>query len=91
MQTSSDEGSIVLTFFNFNIESHSYGACIYDFLEITFDSFSWKYCGSIIPGPFTSTGTMVVKFHTDRLGTAQGFIAKWEEVQGNLMIQMIAF
>ena len=59
-------------------------ACVYDHVEISFDSFSWKYCGHNIPGPFVSSGTsMTVRFHSDKLGAETGFLAKWEETKGN--------
>ena len=64
-----------------------YGGCVYDYLEISFDDYSWKYCGngsnSFIPDHFISSGSsMTIKFHSDRLGTKPGFFARWEEIQG---------
>ena len=71
----------MLQFEAFNIESHPFGGCVFDYVEISYDSFSWRYCGSAIPGPFTSTGSsLTVRFHTDEKDTSSGFLAKWEEV-----------
>ena len=81
MRTSSEEKRIVLTFENFEIEAHNSGACIYDYVEISCESFIWKYCGKNIPGPFISSGTsMNIKFHSDLLGSGRGFLAKWTEI-----------
>ena len=71
---------------SFNIESHPSGACVYDYLEITHDSFSWRYCGNTIPGPFISSGSsLTVRFVTNDHITSSGFLAKWEEVNGKKM------
>ena len=71
----------MLQFEAFNIESHPFGGCVFDFVEISYTSFSWRYCGSTIPGPFTSSGpSLTVRFHTDEKYTSSGFLAKWEEV-----------
>ena len=70
---------ITLTFEAFSIEYHS--RCVYDWVEVTYDGSSQKYCGGSIPGPFTSTGTsMVVRFHSDVRDTSTGFSAVWTEV-----------
>ena len=55
--------------------------CVYDYVEV-FDGFvREKFCGSSIPGPFTSSGnSMVVTFHTDGSLTGRGFSAVWIEV-----------
>ena len=56
---------------------------MYDYLEITYGSFSWKYCGEKAPPPFISSGTsMTVRFHTDNLGARSGFFLRWEELEG---------
>ena len=69
----------MLTFEAFHLESSS--SCEYDYVEVSYDSFSQRYCGSSIPGPFTSTGTsMVVRFHSDDIRTSTGFSAVWTEV-----------
>ena len=71
----------------FNIEAHTSGACLFDFLEIDFGTFSWRYCGNEIPPPITSSGpSMRVKFHSDARITAPGFLAKWEEVNGKQVV-----
>ena len=67
-------------------------ACIYDYIEISFGDFQWKYCGNgstvFIPDHFISSGSsMTIKFHSDRLGTKPGFFATWEEVQGMYSIK----
>ena len=69
----------MLTFDSFDIEYGS--SCGYDYVEVSYDSFSQRYCGFSIPGPFTSTGSsMVVRFHTSPWGTRTGFSAVWTEV-----------
>ena len=69
----------MLTFEAFHLESSS--SCENDYVEVSYDSFSQRYCGTSIPGPFTSTGTsMVVKFHTNYWDTGTGFSAVWTEV-----------
>ena len=60
-----------------------HGACIYDYIEISYEGFSWKYCGdgSNIQKPFISSGsTMTIKFHSDSDVSGTGFFAKWEEI-----------
>ena len=65
-----------LTFKSFDIEAHS--SCDYDWVEVSYGSYSEKFCGTSIPGPFTSTGpTMTVRMHTDGYGTRTGFRALW--------------
>ena len=65
------------------MEEHESGACIYDYVDVSFDSFSWKYCGHNISKTLVSSGTsMTVRFHSDNLGAETGFLAKWEEVAG---------
>ena len=69
----------MLTFEAFDVESSS--SCENDYVEVSHDSFSQRYCGRYIPGPFTSTGSsMVVRFHSDWAGTRTGFSAVWTEV-----------
>ena len=68
----------MLTFETFDLES---GGCQYDYVEVSYDSYSQRYCGSTIPGPFTSTGSsMVVRFHSNGSQTRTGFSAAWTEV-----------
>ena len=65
----------MLTFDSFDTESG------YDYVEVSYDSFSQRYSGSSIPGPFTSTGSsMVVRFHSDGNISRTGFSAVWTEV-----------
>ena len=60
---------------------------MFDFLEISFGTFSWRFCGTEIPPPITSSGpSMRVKFHSDSRTTASGFLAKWVEVNGKQMV-----
>lgn len=74
-------GKLVVTFNSFDIENNS--SCAYDYLEI-FDGPSiaspslGKYCGTTIPGPFTSTalgGELTFKFHSDGSVTKAGWDA----------------
>ena len=86
LQASSSEQRIKLEFESFNIESHPSGACLLDYLKISYATFSWRYCGSIIPGPFTSSGpSLTVRFVTNSHITSSGFLAKWEEVDGEIL------
>ena len=68
----------MLTFETFDVYYYN----CWDYVEVSYDSFSQRYCGSSIPGPFTSTGSsMVVRFHSDGDGwTSTGFSAVWTEV-----------
>ena len=71
----------MLTFEAFQLEISS--SCENDYVEVSYDSFSQRYCGSSIPGPFTSTGSsMVVRFRSDWGwgNTRTGFSAVWTEV-----------
>ena len=66
-----------------DIEVHASGACVYDYLEVAYGSYTWKFCGKRENLQLRSDGkSMRIKFHTDNLGTAKGFIAKWEEEEG---------
>ena len=57
---------------------------MYDYLEISYGSFSWKYCGDKVPPPLISSGTsMRVKFHSDNIGAKTGFLFKWEKLEGD--------
>ena len=57
---------------------------MYDYLEISFGSFTWKYCGDQVPQPLISSGpSMKIKFHSDNIGSKTGFLFKWEELEGN--------
>ena len=86
---------IRLTFNSFNIENHS--SCGYDYalvgvsvtfqralnktFQVSYGTFSQKYCGSSKPDPITSTGdTMKVKFHSDNSVVRKGFSAVWKAV-----------
>ena len=83
LQASNEDQRIKIEFEKFNIEAHRSGACLFDFLEVDFGTFSWRFCGTEIPPPITSSGpSMRVKFHSDSRTTAPGFLAKWEEVNG---------
>ena len=64
-----------LTFEAFDIEDHR--RCSWDWVEVSYGSFSQKYCGSSIPGPFVSESAITVKVHTDGSVTESGFSATW--------------
>ena len=76
---STQDGYLVqLTFETFDLEP---GDCNYDFVEVSYDSYSRKFCGDSIPGPFESTGsTMTVRIKTDSSETGQGFKAVWTSI-----------
>ena len=67
---------IQLSFSSFDVEYHS--RCGYDWVEVSYGSYSEKFCGRSNPGPVTSTGpTMTVRMHTDSSVTRTGFRAVW--------------
>ena len=76
---STQDGYFVqLTFEAFDLEP---GDCSYDFVEVSYDSYSTKFCGDSIPGPFESTNTtMNVRIKTDSSVTGQGFKAEWTSI-----------
>ena len=78
---------INLTFTSFDLEpaanTNTTSGCAYDFVEIINGAVSEKFCGSSIPGPFTSNSStspryLTIKIHTDstRLEYA-GFSVTW--------------
>ena len=75
---------INLTFLVIDIESHATGACVYDYIEVDQGTFTWRFCGSIVPPePVISVGpSMTLRFQSDHIGTKTGFLAKWEEISG---------
>ena len=70
---------VQLTFETFGLEDSA--NCEYDFVEVSYDSYSEKFCGDSLPGPFVSTGTtMTVRLQTDFSETGQGFKAEWTSI-----------
>ena len=70
---------VQLTFETFGLEDSE--NCEFDFVEVSYDSYSVKFCGYSIPGPLVSTGTtMTVRLQTDFSQTGQGFKAEWETI-----------
>ena len=67
-----------------DIESHPTGACVYDYVEVDQGTFTWRFCGSILPleSVISSGPAMTLRFHSDYTGTKPGFLAKWEEIKG---------
>ena len=83
LEAPTDGLHILLTFETFELEDPSSirGSC-YDYVEISYDSYNRRYCGSSIPEPITSTGSsMKVKFHTDASHAFTGFRATWSVVK----------
>ena len=75
----------MLTFTNFSLEPWRAGSVspCYDYVEVSYGGYSEQFCGSSIPGPFTSTdNTMTVKFHSDGSLNYPGFSAQWDTVEG---------
>ena len=73
----------MLTFTVFSLEPWRAGSVstCYDYVEVSYAGYSDQFCGSSIPGPFTSTGSsMVVRFHSNHVYTRTGFSAVWTEV-----------
>ena len=76
---------IVLTFETFELEDSV--TCQFDYVEISYDSYIQKYCGTSIPEPHTSTrNRMKVKFHTDHSEVFSGFNATWSVVKDNTTV-----
>ena len=55
--------------------------CDGDFVEVSYDSKSHKFCGKAIPGPFNSMSPITVRMSTDSSGSRSGFNAMWQVVQ----------
>ena len=64
-----------MTFDSFDLEDCPDCGC--DFVEVSYGSFSQKFCGSTIPGPFTSASPITVKIETDGSLRYPGFSASW--------------
>ena len=64
-----------MTFDSFDLEDCPDCGC--DFVEVSYGSFSQKFCGSTIPGPFTSDSPITVKIETDGSLRYPGFSASW--------------
>ena len=70
-----------LTFESFSLEVDYYDDCSYDYVEVSFDGYSEKFCGDSIPPSITSSGnSMTVKFVSDIDYDYDGFNAVWESV-----------
>ena len=86
LKANNSDAQIKFTIQHLDIEYFElFGACVYDYLEISYEGFSWKYCGdgSSIQEPFISSGpTMTIKFHSDFDVSKTGFFATWEEING---------
>ena len=84
LEAPADGLQILLTFETFHLETpHTNGSC-YDFVEISDETSSQRYCGASIPDPLVSTGTSLnVKFHTDSFIAGTGFRATWSVVKDN--------
>ena len=70
-------GKIKLTFEAFDLEPKYRSRCIWDWVEVSYGSFSEKYCSTSIPGPFVSESPITVKIRTDYSRTYSGFRATW--------------
>ena len=71
-----------LTFDSFSLEGPDYyDDCSYDYVEVSYDGYSEKFCGDSIPPSITSSGnSMTVKFFSDDYYYYDGFNAVWESV-----------
>ena len=70
-----------LTFESFSLEVDYYDDCSYDYVEVSFDGYSEKFCGDSIPPSITSSGnSMTVKFISDSDYDYDGFSAVWQSV-----------
>ena len=70
------ENGGTLTFEAFDVEPSPNG-CGYDYVVVAYVSFRQRFCGTNIPGPFTSAGSITVIFHTDGNKVKTGFSALW--------------
>ena len=78
-----DPGShLKLTFDSFSLEGPDYyDYCHYDYVEVSDDGSSEKFCGDNMPPSITSSGnSMTVKFISDYDYDYYGFSAVWESV-----------
>ena len=72
---------IHIVFEAFELESNS--RCSYDYVEISYGTYSQRFCGSSLLYPTDSSGitssgnTMTVRFHTDFSVNYSGFRAVW--------------
>ena len=91
--TSENGGNIQLTFLSFVLEECDYDidyntfeyedecTCLYDYVEVSYGSYSERFCGDTVPEVITSCGSsVVIKFYSDRYITGAGFRAEWEEL-----------
>ena len=71
-----------LTFDSFSLEDpDSYDDCSYDYVEVSFDGNSEKFCGHSTPPTITSSSnSMTVKFVSDIDYDYDGFSAVWQSV-----------
>ena len=77
-QLSSDSGdTITLTFQSLHLEYNAYycgGGCC-DYVEVTHDTTTQRFCGSALPAPISSSGNMVITFRSDSTTAWTGFLA----------------
>ena len=71
-----------LTFDSFFLEDFDYyDDCSYDYVEVSFDDYSEKFCGHSTPPTITSSSnSMTVKFVSDSGYDYDGFSAVWQSV-----------
>ena len=69
-----------LTFDSFSLEEpYYYDDCSYDYVEISYDGYSEKFCGHSTPPTITSSSnSMTVKFVSDESTNKKGFNGTWE-------------
>ena len=96
--TSENGGNIQLTFVSFELEleecnseyyyidEDTYGykdeCTCYDYVEVSYGTYSEKFCGDIVPETITSCGgrSIVMQFHSGSDITGTGFRAEWVEL-----------
>eukprot|EP01063_Lacrimia_lanifica_P041357 TRINITY_DN9633_c0_g1_i1.p1 TRINITY_DN9633_c0_g1~~TRINITY_DN9633_c0_g1_i1.p1 ORF type:complete len:1334 (+),score=333.76 TRINITY_DN9633_c0_g1_i1:84-4085(+) len=59
---------------SFDVEGQE-GNCVFDYVQVTVDGASWKYCGTALPPPRTFRGykRISVHLHTDNFVSRAGF------------------
>ena len=74
--------TILLTFEDFQLESHS--GCDYDYVKVLNSDGKqlWKGCGKEMPPVLESSGNkMTIVFHSDGSGRYRGFRAAWRQIE----------
>ena len=73
---------VQLTFDSFTLEGRDRQGKCYDYVEVSYEGSTDRYCGDSKPPTITSNNNnMKVKFRSDGTRTFKGFSAKWKAVK----------